>query len=337
MTYEEIRKNARKYAALCKFCPVCDGVACKNTVPGPGAKGSGTAAIRNYNAWQNIYLNMDTISQESLIDTSVTLFGQKYAYPIFAAPMGAVGEHFTDVLSQAEYDDLLIRGCTESGVAAFTGDGLHDEYFPDACAAIGRYGSGIPTIKPWSKERVFERIDIAKKYGVKVMSMDIDGSGLPFLKNMNPPSGSKSIEELREIIDYAGIPFIIKGIMTIDGAKKAMDAGAAGIVVSNHGGRVLDQTPATAWVLPGIAKAVGKDMTVLVDGGIRTGLDVFKALALGADGVMIGRPFAACVYGAGVEGVKTYVYKLGAELEDAMQMCGPRSIKEIYGKHIWIP
>ena len=336
MTYDEIRRNARKYAGLCKFCPVCDGMACKNTVPGPGAKGSGTSAIRNYEAWKNIYLNMDTICEDRPIDTSVELFGQKFKHPIFAAPMGAVGEHFTDVLSQAEYDNLLVKGCTEAGIAAFTGDGLHDEYFPDACAAIGKYGAGIPTIKPWSKERVFERIDIAKKHGVKILSMDIDGSGLPFLKNMNPPSGSKSVEELREIIAYAGVPFIIKGIMTVSGAQKALEAGASGIVVSNHGGRVLDQTPATAWVLSDIADAVGKDMTVLVDGGIRTGLDVFKALALGADGVLIGRPFAACVYGAGAEGVKTYVGKLASELDDAMQMCGPGTIDQININHIWI-
>ena len=89
----------------------------------------------------------------------------------------------------------------------------------------------------------------------------------------------------------AGKPFILKGIMTVSGAKKALEAGASGIVVSNHGGRVLDQCPATAEVLPAIADAVGGRMTILVDGGIRTGMDVFKALALGADAVLIGRPF----------------------------------------------
>ena len=129
--------------------------------------------------------------------------------------------------------------------------------------------------------------------------MDIDGSGLPFLKNMNPPSGSKSVKELREIIKYADVPFVIKGIMTAEGARKAVEAGAAGIVVSNHGGRVLDYTPATAWVLPEIAEAVKGKATVLVDGGIRTGLDIFKALALGADGVLIGRPFVMTPFGHG--------------------------------------
>ena len=238
-------------------------------------------------------------------------------------------------VGKVRHDNILIKGCNQAGIAAFTGDGLHDEYFPGACNAIRDYGFGIPTIKPWSKERVFERIDIAKAAGVKALCMDIDGSGLPFLKNTNPPSGSKSVSELREIIEYAGVPFIIKGIMTADGALKARDAGASGIVVSNHGGRVLDQTPATAWVLPSISDAVRNDMTVFVDGGIRTGLDVFKALALGAHAVLIGRPFAACIYGGGEEGIEAYVKQLSAELSDAMQMCGPRSLSEIRREHIW--
>lgn len=86
--------------------------------------------------------------------------------------------------------------------------------------------------------------------------MDVDGAGLPFLKKLSPNAGSKSVDEMREIIDYAGKPFIIKGIMTVKGAEKAVEAGASAIVVSNHGGRVQGCTPATAEVLPAIAKAV---------------------------------------------------------------------------------
>ena len=127
----------------------------------------------------------------------------------------------------------------------------------------------------------------------------------------------------------AGKPFILKGIMTVSGALKALEAGASGIVVSNHGGRVLDQCPATAEVLPAIVDAVGGRMTVLVDGGIRTGMDVFKALALGADAVLIGRPFVNMVYGGGAEGVQVYVDKLKAELADTMAMCGAHSLSDI--------
>jgi 4-hydroxymandelate oxidase len=111
------------------------------------------------------------------------------------------------------------------------------------------------------------------------------------------------VEELAEIVQLAERPFIVKGVMTVKGALKAKQAGAAAIVVSNHGGRVLDQCPATAEVLPEIAAALkGTGVKVLVDGGIRTGVDVFKALALGADGVLICRPFVTAVYGGGAEG-----------------------------------
>ena len=99
------------------------------------------------------------------------------------------------------------------------------------------------------------------------------------------------MEQLQEIAKSAGVPFILKGIMTVSGAEKAVEAGAAGIVVSNHGGRVLDDCPATAEVLADIVAAVDGRAKILVDGGIRTGNDVFKALALGADGVLIARPF----------------------------------------------
>ena len=146
---------------------------------------------------------------------------------------------------------------------------------------------------------------------------------------MNPPAGRKTAAELREIAAMTDAPFILKGIMTVQGAKKALDAGAKGIVVSNHGGRVLDHCPGTAEVLPAIADAVGNQMIVLVDGGIRSGHDVFKALAMGAHGVLIGRPFVNMVYGAGAEGVEAYVSQLQSELADAMMMCGAHSVDEI--------
>ena len=160
--------------------------------------------------------------------------------------------------------------------------------------------------------------------------MDIDAAGLPFLKNMNPPAGSKTVEQLAEIAKMVGKPFIVKGVMTVSGALKAKEAGASAIVVSNHGGRVLDQCAATAEVLADIADAMkGSGVKILVDGGIRSGVDVFKALALGADGVLICRPFVTAVYGGGAEGVKCYIDKLAGELADTMQMCGAHSIEEI--------
>ena len=143
------------------------------------------------------------------------------------------------------------------------------------------------------------------------------------------------MDELREIAEMAGVPFLVKGIMTAKGALKAEEAGAAAIIVSNHGGRVLDQCPATAEVLSDIVKAVGGRMKVFVDGGIRSGVDIFKALAMGADGVLIARPFVTAVYGGGAEGVQCYVEKLGAELADTMAMCGASTLSGISEDMIW--
>ncbi len=335
MTYEEVRKNARGQMEPCHACPVCDGVACKNHIPGPGSKGSGTVFHRNYAAWQEILINMDTIAEDKPVDTTYDFFGKQLDLPVFAAPVGSVVNHYGKKLNEMEYDTGLVSGCMEAGIAAFLGDGQAPDCYGSAMEMLKEFGFAVPTIKPWNQELVFERIDRAKKAGAKVMAMDIDGSGLPFLKNTIPPSGSKSVAQLREIIEYAGVPFILKGIMTVRGAQKALEAGASGIIVSNHGGRVLDQTPATAWVLPEIARAVGGQMTVMVDGGIRTGMDVFKALALGADSVLIGRPMVTCVYGAGKDGIVAYVNQLRSELTDAMQMCGVHSLREIGADQIY--
>lgn len=113
------------------------------------------------------------------------------------------------------------------------------------------------------------------------------------------PVSPKTTSELSELVKSTKLPFILKGIMTVEDAKKALDAGVSAIVVSNHGGRVLNHTPGTAEVLPEISKAVKGKMTILVDGGIRTGSDVLKCLALGADAVLIGRPFVTAVFGGG--------------------------------------
>ena len=331
MTYPEVLAAARECVGpYCKACPVCSGLACKNTVPGPGAKGLGTGAIRNYQKWQELCVNMDTICPNIPADTSVRLFGRDFALPVFAAPVGAVRLHYGDKHDDNSYNALLVPSCARAGIAAFTGDGTDPAVFAAAAGTIAAAGGvGIPTVKPWDRDTLFEKLDQAKAANPIAIAMDIDAAGLPFLQGRTPPAGSKTVEELREVAAYAERPFILKGIMTVRGAEKAAQAGAAAIVVSNHGGRVLDQCPATAEVLAEIVDAVGDRLTVLVDGGIRSGMDVFKALALGAKGVLIGRPFVTAVYGGEAEGAAVYVEKLRSELADTMAMCGVHSIGEI--------
>lgn len=331
MTYDEVLKSARgNMGPYCKVCPVCNGAACKNQMPGPGAKGVGDNAVRNYQKWQEIRVNMDTIHENKPIDTSVELFGRTFKYPFFAGPVGAMTLHYGEKYDDLAYNNLLVDACAKGGIAAFTGDGTNAKVMEGATAAIKAAGGlGIPTVKPWNLETIREKMELVKASGSFAVAMDIDGAGLPFLKNLTPPAGSKTVDELREVAEMAGVPFIIKGIMTRRAALKAKDAGAAAIVVSNHGGRVLDQCPATAEVLEDIVEAVGGRMKILVDGGLRSGVDVFKALAMGADGVLLGRPFVTAVYGGVAEGVQCYIDKIGGELEDTMRMCGANTISDI--------
>ena len=132
------------------------------------------------------------------------------------------------------------------------------------------------------------------------------------------------------------MPFIIKGIMTAAGARKAVEAGADAIVVSNHGGRVQGGVPSTAEVLPAIAEAVKGKITIIVDGGIRSGVDVFRALALGADAVLIGRPLLTMIYGGGEEGFRVYMDKIIGELKSTMTMCGAASLQDITRDKVWL-
>ena len=331
MNYSECIENARpRIGNYCKACPECNGRACRNQIPGPGAKGAGDTAIRNYDKWKEIRLNMDTIVSNRPVDTSISLFGKEFKYPFFAGPVGAVNLHYGDSLDDVAYNDILVSACADAGIAAFTGDGTNPGVMEAATDAIkNAKGRGIPTVKPWNIDTIRDKMELVRNSGAFAVAMDIDAAGLPFLKNMTPPAGSKSVEELSEIVKAANAPFIVKGIMTVKGALKAKEAGASAIVVSNHGGRVLDQSPATAEVLEEIVKAVDGSMKIFVDGGIRSGADVLKAIALGADAVIIARPFVTAVYGGEHEGVLAYIDKIGSELKDAMAMCGAASISEI--------
>ena len=104
MTYQEVLTNAREcIGKYCKACPVCNGAACKNQIPGPGAKGVGDTAIRNYNKWADIRVNMDTLCPGGTPDTTLELFGKQFKYPFFAGPVGAVNLHYSET-----YNDMTM-------------------------------------------------------------------------------------------------------------------------------------------------------------------------------------------------------------------------------------
>ncbi len=335
MSYAEILANARdKMAPKCKVCRVCDGQGCRFISPGPGGAGSGLGFMRNYQQLKKIGIRMDTIYEEGPVDTTVTLFGRTFTAPVFAAPIANVANSYTSAITEDEYNHAIVQGCADAGCAAFTGDGIKAEFFTNPLPHIAAAGVGIPTMKPLPAELSVPKIRTAEAAGATALAMDIDAVAFGKLRELGVPVAARSVSALREIISSTSLPFLLKGIMTPQGAIKAAEAGAYGIVVSNHGGRTLEDLPATCDVLADIRRAVGKDLHILVDGGFRTGADLFKARALGAEGVLIGRPYAIAAFGGGVQGVKAYTDMLKAQLEEAMILAGCSKLDDISPEHL---
>lgn len=340
MKYSELAAAARgNIGPYCKACPVCDGRGCRNTVPGPGAKGTGTVAIRNYVAWQDVLVNMDTLHAPFEADTACTVLGRELSLPVMIGPVGDVQRHYGKKYDTVGYNECVLRAAEREGTLAWTGDGLDAQIMADSCDLISKLdGAGVVTVKPWDANTLDAKLAQALAARPAAVAMDIDAAGLPFLKGQNPPAGAKDEGQVAEVVAACheeGIPFVLKGVMTPAAAERAARAGADGIVVSNHGGRVLDGVPATALVLPGIADAVGDDLEVLVDGGVRSGLDVFRALALGAKACLVCRPFVVAAFGDGADGVSALLCQLKGELADAMEMCGAATVADIDASMLW--
>ena len=156
MNYKEVLANARTcIGEYCKACNECNGKVCKNQMPGPGAKGIGDTAIRNYDKWKEIRVNMDTLTENKKIDTTLEIFGQTFKYPFFAGPVGAVNLHYGDKYNDMTYNNILVSACAKEGILAFTGDGVNSDVMKAATAAIKNVdGMGIPTVKTWNIETI---------------------------------------------------------------------------------------------------------------------------------------------------------------------------------------
>lgn len=331
---KEIRDNARKMMhPYCKVCPICNGKACAGEVPGMGGLGSGATFISNIEALAKIKFNMRLVHDVIEPDTSVTVLGKKLALPILAAPIGGVSFNMGGAVSEEDYIQAIINGCKAKGIIGCSGDGVPDFIYQAGFTVIKTSeGHGIPFIKPWEDEELFRKIEAAKATGTNIIGMDIDAAGLITLRKMGRPVSPKTLDKLSEIIHKTDTKFILKGVMTADEAELAVQAGADAIVVSNHGGRVLDHAPGTAAVLAEVADKVKGRLTMLADGGIRSGGDVLKMLALGADAVLIGRPFSVAAVGGLQPGVETYIDSLAAELKQAMVLTGTSTASAVKRK-----
>lgn len=329
----EVYQKAR--AALypiCRVCPQCDGVACAGEFPGMGGLGSGLSFQNNFNDLHKVRLKMRILNavgpMDRKPDTSTVLFGRKVSIPAIAAPIGGMGTNFKHRISEADFFEAIVGGCVDAGAMGAVGDGIDSKETMQHFENIGRnQGRAIAGIKPRPQATFLEMIRVAEARNAAVITIDIDSAGR--YSKLNPTWGTKTVAELSQLIHATRIPFLIKGIMSIEDAVRAAEAGAAGIVVSNHGGRVLDGTPGTAAVLPAIAKKVGGKMTILVDGCVSSGVDVLRYLALGANGVLVGRHLVRAAFGGGRKGVQLFMETMRDELEAAMVLVGAANVRAI--------
>ncbi len=336
MTYQELLSAARKnMSPKCRVCPECNGIACKGELPGVGGYGNGRGFTNCVEFLRQLKIEMDTICEDFVPDTSTRILGQTVSFPVMISPIGGMNFNYNGFLTDYEYNKAVLAGAEKEGIIAFSGD-TPDPVFFDSLLPLVRKGNGrlVSTVKPWPNDYILEKARKLKENGATCFAIDIDSAGLPALWKNGYGGHHKSVDDIRWLIEESGLQLILKGIMTARGAEKARLTGAAGIIVSSHGGRHYQDAPATASVLPEIRKAVGNDFSVFVDGGIRTGADVFKVLALGADAAMIGRPYAIAVHGSVQEGVGIYTEKLRQEFAYIMNLAGCRTIHEISQQNI---
>ena len=225
-----------------------------------------------------------------------------------------------------------MNGCKEVGTIGFSGNSPEDIDIEAGIDIVREMsGYGVPVFKPQPNEKLFPLIKKAEEAGAIAVGVDLDGAGSFNWNKYGRPVERKTRSQLKELVKSTKLPFIFKGIMTVDDAEAVIESGAKVIGVSNHGGRVNDYTPGVADVLPEIAKIAKGRIIISADGGVRTGFDIVKMIALGADIVLMGRDLARGAIAAGAHGVKLHLQYVKCDLRTAMIMTGCRTVSDING------
>lgn len=337
MDIKEIKTNAReRMKGFCAVCKECDGVWCAGKVPGMGGAGTGSSFQRAHDKLKEIKVVMRTIHSavDPVLETS--LFGQKLSFPAISAPITGTAFNMGGYVSDEEYCNDVVLGSVDAGTIAMIGDTGDPKCFEYGINALKKVnGKAIAIIKPRENDEIIKRIKIAEEAGAVAVGIDSDGAGLVTMKLFGQPVGPKSVEDLKVLVNSTKLPFIVKGILSVDEAKLCVEAGVHTIVVSNHGGRVLNETLAPCEVLEDIVKEVGDKINVLADGSVREGVDILKYLALGAKGVLVGRPVIWGSIGGRQEGVKTVLDTLRSQLYQSMILTGCADVNDVSSKIIF--
>lgn len=316
-----------------------------------GAAGDEISQQRNLNAWRDLSLQPRVLSHLCTLNTETTIIGRTISHPIFIAPFA-----FQKLLHpQGE------TACAYASAVLEAGFVLSDQSSIDPIAVANTYLPEKDRGLLWhqlywtdDRARIAKRLNEIEQAGYEAIVLTVDApvhgardrerragfklpQGIQF--RPTPSSANRTLESLLSttpnwddvawLVETAKLPVLIKGILHPGDAQLAQSSGCAGIIVSNHGGRVLDTVIPTAWVLSEIRQAVGDSIHILVDGGIRRGTDILKAIALGADAIMIGKPAAMALGAKGPEGVAHIIRLLWDELKLAMVLTGCLNLKNL--------
>lgn len=313
--------------------------------------GFGRQLIANEQGWQTPKLLPRPLSQLTHPTTACRMFGEEWAHPMMLAPVAyqtlfhADGEIGSAVACNAQQGQMMVSSLASQPLNDIRTQAQQALWFQ-----LYWQGDRARTLTLLQKAlaagycAVVFTVDAPVKQAVMDLPETVSAVNLqqPLAPNALQPGQSQVFDgwmvqaptwdDVRWLRQQVSVPLLIKGIMHTDDAKRAVDMGCDGIVISNHGGRVLEGTPTVAEVLPMIAAAVGGQCKLIADSGIRSGQDVFKALALGADAVCIGRPYIWGLSTEGALGVAKVIRWLRDELEMTMALTGVSNLQEI--KHV---
>lgn len=295
-----------------------------------GAAESKATFRRNPQAFSQYLFRQKIFHDVSEADTVVELFGKTLPIPAITAPVGS----FSLIGKDAERE--VAEGCDRAGAMMFVSQAA--KFGPKEWRNVDKSPLVFMAYMNRGKDEVSAYAKLAEDLGFAAVGITVDtvrpvkiGDEVPLsTKDGKPRRGHKStVKDIEWMKQQVSLPVVIKGIMGAEDARAAVNAGADALVVSNHGGRILDYNRAALEALPEVLDAIGGKTPVLLDSGIRSGGDIVKALALGARAVLVGRPIAWGVGAFGARGVERVFAILTEEMQRVLTLTGVARIRDI--------
>ena len=342
LTRKELNSHARKHfiKSYCHVCKICDGLNCSSGVPGMGGIGEMKSFQDNLIALAEIKIQDSGVSGTTTPSLTSYFLDKKLSMPILNAPITGSITNMGGSITEYDHAIEIAMGLKALGLPAMYGDGASPDKYLVAIESMRQCGGGFLVVKPRTDNKeIIRRIQDAEAAGADGWGIDVDAVNLITMKNKSQTMSKKTARDLQEISRECKLPFFIKGIMTFEDALEMAEGGARALIVSNHGGRIDDSLPGSARVVGRIAEEVKKrfpEIQIYADGGIRSGEDVFKMLALGADGVLVGRPVTIAAVAAARLGAYSVLKMYSDELAHLMSRMDLTNLKEIQNKHIKI-